>query len=252
MKFIVKPTEEMVAYEAANMIEEAVKAHPTGVIGLATGSSPMALYEELARRNHQENLDFSRIRTLQLDEYVGLAQEDSRSYNYYLHEHIVRPMNMNPLNCMGINGKAKNPEEEASRHENKIFGLDEPEVQILGVGVNGHIGFNEPESVFQLKTHVVQLTEDTKNSNAPYFKAGESVPDQAITLGMEAILRAKKILLLALGEKKTEALGSLAKDVVDPMIPITILKTHPNVVIFADEAAAANIPKEWWEERYNG
>lgn len=241
MNIIIKKNAQEVAYEAANQVADILRDHPAGVLGLATGSSPLGLYEELIRRNKTEDLDFSRITTVNLDEYVGLGEEDDQSYHRFMKDNLFSGININPKNTHLPNGLAQDPDAEAREYEELLSRLAPPCVQILGIGINGHIGFNEPAPVFTVPTHVVQLTEETIEANARFFDSKDQVPTSAITMGMGAIMRAEKLILIAMGEGKREAIGALASDVIDPMIPVTMLKVHPDLTVIVDEAAGADL-----------
>lgn len=239
MKFIIQDNKEQIAYTAADLVEEAVRQHPTGILGLATGSSPVGTYKELIRRHRKEGLDFSRITTINLDEYVGLDEFHEQSYRHFMNHNLFDHLNINKKNTYVPRGDALNPEEEARHYEELIRRLEPARIQVLGIGVNGHIGFNEPAEDFRVPTHVVTLTRDTIESNARFFDSPMDVPKQAITMGVGGILRAQRILLIATGEGKQQAVKALEDGRILPSNPSTILKVHPDVIVLCDRAAAA-------------
>lgn len=238
MKFIIQDSKEEIARTAADLVEEAVRSNPHGVLGLATGSSPVGLYKELIRR-HGEGLDFSGIRTLNLDEYIGLTGFHEQSYRYFMNQHLFDFINIDKKNTQVPRGDIPDAMGEARRYEELIQATEPVMVQILGIGGNGHIGFNEPGEEFILETHVVDLTLETIEANARFFDSVDDVPKQAITMGVGGILRAKKIILIALGEGKQQAVKALEDGRITPENPSTILKVHPDVTVLCDKEAAA-------------
>lgn len=238
MKFIILDSKEAIATAAADIVEAAVRDNPRGVLGLATGSSPVGLYKELVRRS-QAGLDFSGIATLNLDEYIGLSGYHDQSYRYFMDQHLFSGINIDKARTQVPRGDAADPAVEARRYEAVIRDHEPAMVQILGIGVNGHIGFNEPAEEFLLETHVVDLTRETIEANARFFDCAGDVPRQAITMGVGGILRARKILLIALGEGKQTAVKALEDGRITPQNPSTILKVHPDVTVLCDRAAAA-------------
>ena len=239
MKFIIQDTKEQIAKTAADFVEEAVREHPQGVLGLATGSSPVGLYKELVRRHETEGLDFSGITTINLDEYVGLDEFHDQSYRSFMNHNLFDHINIDKANTYVPQGSSLDPAREAADYEKLVHRLEPARIQVLGIGVNGHIGFNEPADEFTVDTHVVDLTRETIDVNARFFESAQDVPRQAITMGVGAILRAAKIILIATGEAKQAAVKALEDGRITPDNPSTILKVHPDVVVLCDTEAAA-------------
>lgn len=239
MKFIIQETKEEIARTAADLVAEAVREHPQGVLGLATGSSPVGLYKELIRRHQEEGLDFSGITTINLDEYVGLDEFHEQSYRTFMNHNLFDHVNIDKARTFVPRGNALDPAAEARDYEALIHQVAPARIQILGIGVNGHIGFNEPADDFTVQTHVVDLTRETIDANARFFDSAQDVPRQAITMGVGGILRAEKIILIATGEAKQQAVKALEDGRITPDNPSTILKVHSDVVVLCDRAAAA-------------
>lgn len=217
--------------EAANVVHEKLendlKANNLNVLGLATGSTMIPIYNKLV----ESSLDFSTVTAFNLDEYIGLKATDINSYAYFMHEHLFSSKQFKETNIP--NGMADDLEAECVRYENL---LDEHplDIQFLGVGENGHIAFNEPGTSFDSVTHVAQLTDSTLGVNSQYFDDQEEIPQTAFTMGISSIMKAKKIILLAFGEKKRPAIEALLGDNITEQWPITILKKHPHVMIITD------------------
>lgn len=239
LKFIIQETKEEIARTAADLVAEAVREHPQGVLGLATGSSPVGLYKELIRRHQEEGLDFSGITTINLDEYVGLDEFHEQSYRTFMNHNLFDHVNIDKARTFVPRGNALDPAAEARDYEALIHQVAPARIQILGIGVNGHIGFNEPADDFTVQTHVVDLTRETIDANARFFDSAQDVPRQAITMGVGGILRAEKIILIATGEAKQQAVKALEDGRITPDNPSTILKVHSDVVVLCDRAAAA-------------
>ena len=223
---------------AAERIIRVVKETESPVLGLATGATPTGVYEKLVSDHRQNGTSYRHVTTFNLDEYVGLGPEDATSYFFYMMEHLFRHIDI-PVGQTHIpDGLAKNPEEECVRYEREIEEHGGIDLQILGIGRNGHIGFNEPGTPFSSKTHVVKLTESTREANRPFFDGKDQVPTHAITMGLSTIMKSKKIVLLANGKMKAPVLHRLfTMDEPSPELPASILKQHPNVTIIADEEA---------------
>ncbi|MFZ1780531.1 MAG: glucosamine-6-phosphate deaminase [Enterococcus aquimarinus] len=238
MRFIIQDSKEEIAKTAADMVELAVRENPHGVLGLATGSSPVGLYKELIKRS-EAGLDFSGISSLNLDEYIGLNGYHEQSYRYFMKQHLFDGINIDQKNTQVPRGDMPDTEAEAKRYEDLIQTTEPAMIQILGIGGNGHIGFNEPGDEFIMETHVVDLTRETIDANARFFDSVQDVPKQAITMGVGGILRAKKIILIALGESKQLAVKALEDGRIMPENPSTILKVHPDVTVLCDRSAAA-------------
>lgn len=231
---------EAMSLAAANLLAAQVRLKPTSVLGLATGSTPIGLYRELIRQHQTADLDFSRVRTVNLDEYLGLAPDNPQSYHYFMREQLFSGINLQPENCHFPDGCAADFDQETDRYDQlcRELGID---LQILGIGRNGHIAFNEPADTFPVPTHVVDLTPSTIEANRRFFERAEDVPRKAITMGLGAIMSARRILLLAAGEEKAEAISYLKQGKADPQVPATILLLHTNVTCLVDEAAASRL-----------
>lgn len=203
-------------------------------IGLATGSTPLKLYEKL--RN--TNTDVSHVTTVNLDEYVGLEPTDPQSYNYYMNEELFKYMNFAETNIP--NGVAEDLEKECERFE-EILKKHPVDLQILGMGPNGHIGFNEPGTSFDSVTHIAELTPSTREANKRFFEKEEDVPTKAITMGISSIMNAKEVMMLAFGEGKAEAVKSMIDGPVTTECPASVLQNHPNAIIILDKEAASKL-----------
>lgn len=238
MHLIIAPNSEGFNTLAADIVEQRVTAAPSLCLGTVTGASPEGMYRELARRHAENGLDFSRIRTINTDEYLGLPGTHPQSYRFYLERKFFRPCGI-PLRHTAVPaGDAENALEECARYE--AFCRAHPaDLQILGIGHTGHIGFNEPEDFFADKTHIVALQQETIKANSVYFSDGEKVPTQAITVGIGTLMRAKEILLLICGGSKAEVTYKLLCGPVTPGVPGTILRFHRNVTAIIDEDAIA-------------
>lgn len=237
---VVKDYEAM-SQKAAQIIKETIEGQAQPVLGLATGSTPVGTYEELIRLHKEEGLDFSKVISVNLDEYIGLAPDHPQSYRYFMNDKLFSHVNIERNNTHVPNGMADDLEAEGKRYDAMIRDLGHIDLQLLGIGANGHIGFNEPDKTLRASTHVTDLTPSTIQANARFFDSIDDVPTTAISMGMGSILFADKILLLASGEAKADAIRQLTTDDIDPMCPATLLKVHPNVIILVDEAAASKI-----------
>lgn len=211
-------------------------------LGVATGSTPMRLYDELARRSTAGQIDLSSAVVVALDEYVGLGPADPRSYAAYVRTRIAEPLGVAPENVVVPQGDAADPQTAAAEFEARILAVGGIDVQIAGIGANGHLGFNEPGSPLESATRVVALSERTRSDNARFFDGGlEAVPRHAITQGLATICRAASILLLASGPAKAEPLAAALRGPVDVEVPASVLQRHPDVTVIADRAAAAKL-----------
>jgi len=223
---------------AAHVVAETVRANPWAVLGLATGSTPLGLYRELVRMAQEGRVDFSRVTTFNLDEYYPIKKENPQSYYYYMRQNFWEPAGIAPGSYHIPNGDPADVAAECRRYERKIKDAGGIDLQILGIGVNGHIGFNEPAEKLQAETHLVQLSEDTIIANSRFFEKAEDVPRHALTMGMGTIMKARRILLLASGESKAEAIRDTVKGSVTTMVPASLLQLHPRVTVMVDREAA--------------
>lgn len=229
--------------KAANILAAQVILKPDCVLGLATGSSPIGTYDQLVERCESGDIDFSEVKTVNLDEYIGLDQENDQSYYYFMHSHLFDRVNIDPANTNVPNGMAEDIDAECERYEELIRSLGGVDIQLLGIGRNGHIGFNEPSDSFDKMTHCVDLTESTIEANKRFFASADDVPKQAVSMGSGTIMKAKKILLIACGEDKADAVAKSFFGPVTPEVPASILQLHSDVVVIADTAALSKCPK---------
>jgi glucosamine-6-phosphate deaminase len=230
---------EELSEKAAEIVIKEISKKPCLTIGFATGSTPLGLYKKLVLAYKKKKISFSKITSFNLDEYYGIKRKDKNSYNYYMHQILFNNINIKKSNINMLGGEAENPEKECQNYEKKI--KNKPiDIQILGVGVNGHIGFNEPDSRFDSRTRLVNLSRETINSNSRFFK-NKQVPRKALTMGISTIIKAKKILLLASGKNKAEAIYQLVKGKKSGKWPVTCLKNHKNLIVIIDKEAAGLI-----------
>lgn len=230
MRIIKTKTYEEMSAIAAGIIGGQVLLKPNCVLGLATGSSPIGAYKDLVKSYEDGILDFSEVRTVNLDEYCGLDGTNPNSYRYFMNDNLFDHVNIDKANTHVPNGHADDLEEEAVRYESFIQSLGGIDLQLLGIGHNGHIGFNEPMDNFPATVHTVQLTESTINANSRLFERREDVPTQAITMGIGTIMKAKKILLIA-GPDKAEIVEKACFGKVTPEVPASVLQLHPDVTV---------------------
>ena len=223
--------------KAANILSAHVILKPDSVLGLATGSTPIGMYKQLIEWYNKGDIDFSQVHTVNLDEYLGLAPTHDQSYRYFMQANLFDHVNVPPENTNVPNGLAPDPEAECARYNQVIAGLGGIDVQVLGMGHTGHIGFNEPEEAFELETHVVDLTDNTIDANARFFASRDEVPRQAITMGIKSIMQARHILVVVSGTDKAEIVKKAFFGPVTPKVPASILQMHPHVSLVADEAA---------------
>ena len=234
MRIIKKETYEELSRCAADMILAAVREKPECVLGLATGSTPIGTYDCLAAACREGKATFRQAKTINLDEYTGLGENDPQSYRFFMEEHLFRYIDIRRENTHIPNGLAPDAAEECKRYEALYERLGGIDLQLLGIGQNGHIGFNEPSRSLEAGTHVVELSESTRIANSRNFASLSAVPHGAITLGMGGILKARRILLLASGEQKKEALRKAVHGKVDPEVPASFLQLHPDVTVICD------------------
>lgn len=237
MKIIKAKDYDEMSRKAANIISAQVIMKPDCVLGLATGSTPIGMYEKLVEWYNKGDLDFGDVTTVNLDEYRGLPKENDQSYYYFMHSHLFDYVNINPDRTFLPNGMSEDPDAECERYEEVIRATGGVDLQLLGMGHNGHIGFNEPGDEFAKGTHCVDLQPRTIEANKRFFESADDVPKQAYSMGIQTIMRAKKILVIVSGEDKAEALKNSIYGPITPHVPGSILQLHPDVTIVADEAA---------------
>lgn len=226
---------------AAQFIQAVVTEKPDAVLGLATGSTPIGMYEQLAKSYEEGLMDFSHVSAVNLDEYKGLARSSDQSYHYFMNVNLFSKININLENTFIPDGTKVDAEAECKAYESKIESLGGVDIQVLGIGHNGHIGFNEPADIFPTITHSVDLQEKTIEANKRFFASIDDVPKQAYTMGIGTIMKAKKILLLVCGEDKSDILAASLQGDITPRVPASVLQMHPNVVVIADEAALSKL-----------
>lgn len=227
--------------KAANIISAQVIMKPNCVLGLATGSTPIGTYDQLVEWYNKGDLDFSEVTTVNLDEYKGLPRTNDQSYYYFMHQHLFDRVNIDPERTNVPNGMEPDAEKECGRYEELIRSLGGVDLQLLGLGHNGHIGFNEPGEAFEKETHCVELTESTIEANKRFFASADDVPKQAYTMGIKTIMQAKKILIVVNGENKADIVERAFFGPVTPEVPASILQLHNDVTLVGDKAALAKI-----------
>ena len=229
--------------KAANIIAAQVVLNPESKLGLATGSSPVGTYKNLIAANEAGDVDFSHVVTYNLDEYRGLPRTNDQSYYYFMNENLFDHVNIDKANTHVPNGENPDADDECATYEAAVRALGGMDLQLLGLGRNGHIGFNEPADDFAATTHCVDLTESTIEANKRFFASADDVPRQAYTMGIGTIMCAKKILVVVSGADKAEALKATVYGPVTPQLPASILQFHQDVTIVADEAALSLCPE---------
>ncbi len=235
MRFITVDSYEQLSRQAANIIAAAVVNKPNCVLGLATGSTPVGAYAELGARCAAGDVDFSAVTSVNLDEYAGLDGTNDQSYRYFMNKNLFCKVNIDPANTHVPNGCAEDLAAEGARYDELIRSLGGIDLQLLGIGVDGHIGFNEPDDCFTAATHKVELDPSTIEANARFFEKKEDVPTSAITMGMMSIMQAKKILMIANGKNKKDILEKALFGPITPQVPASILQLHPDVTVIFSE-----------------
>ena len=244
MRIIVTDSYEEMSTVAARIVAGQLYLKPNSVLGLATGSTPEGMYANLVKVHQSVGLDFSEVISFNLDEYIGLDKENEQSYYYFMHKHLFDHVNIKPENIHIPNGNPENLEEECKKYDKLIEAKGGIDLQVLGIGQNAHIGFNEPDIKFEATTHKVKLDEETIKANARFFEHEEDVPKYAISMGIKTIMLAKKIILLASGKNKAEAIYKAIYGSVRPDAPASILQLHQDVVVIVDKDAASLLPEK--------
>ena len=227
--------------KAANIISAQVIMKPHAVLGLATGSTPVGAYKQLVEWYNKGDLDFANVTSVNLDEYKGLSPENDQSYRYFMNTNLFNHVNINKERTFVPNGLEPDSEKACAAYNEIIRSVGGIDLQLLGLGNNGHIGFNEPGAAFEKETHCVDLTESTIQANKRFFEKVEDVPTQAYTMGIKNIMAAKKILLVATGSAKADALYKSLYGPITPKVPASILQLHPDLTVVADEDALSMI-----------
>ena len=234
MRVVTRASAEEAAQFAARLVMETLRARPGAVLGLATGRTMEPVYAELGRLHREQALDFRACRSFNLDEYMGLASDDPRSFHQFMHRHLAQVVNIDPA-------RMHLPADDARAYERAIADAGGIDLQLLGIGENGHIGFNEPGTPFDARTHVTTLTASTRRQNADMFGGVEFVPERAITLGIGTILEARKIVLLATSDAKAAILAKALRDPPTQAVPCSALQLHRDCTVVADDAAAKTL-----------
>lgn len=243
MKLIVVNNYEELSKVAAKEFSKVIKEKENAVLGLATGGTPVGMYKELIKMYEKKELNFSKITTVNLDEYIGLNPEHNQSYRYFMNNNLFNHINIDKSNTFVPNGLAEDLEAQCKEYDQKISELGGIDIQLLGVGNNGHIAFNEPNNELSSGTHIISLTDNTIEANARFFDNIDDVPRKAITMGVGGIMKAKKIILIASGESKAEAIKGIFSGKITTANPATMLQMHRDVTVIVDEAAAKLINK---------
>ncbi len=232
---------EAMSLRAARIIAAHILQKPDCVLGLATGSTPVGLYKKLIERYNDGVLDFSQVRSVNLDEYVGLSGDHDQSYRYFMQENLFRHVNIKRENTHVPNGLAADTAAEGARYDELMKSLGGVDIQLLGLGRNGHIGFNEPCDQFVPGTHEVDLTQSTIDANARFFESIDLVPRKAVTMGIGGIMHARQVLVVVSGGDKAEAVYNAFRGPVTPQVPASILQLHPDVILVGDDAALSRL-----------
>ncbi len=254
MEIIISPDQKQSNITAARLIARQIKENPQSVLGMATGSSPIGMYQELIRMHKEEELDFSQVTTFNLDEYVGLPKTHDQSYYYFMQEKLFNHINIAPANVHIPDGMAADMPAYCAEYEAKIKQAGGIDIQVLGIGSDGHIGFNEPTSSLASRTRIKTLTKQTLEDNSRFFDGDESlVPRHCITMGIGTIMEARMNLLLAFGEGKAKAIADTIEGPITSMVPASILQHHEQAKVFIDEDAASNLKlKDYYKWVYSG
>ena len=239
MRLIVTKTYDEMSKVAANEMANSIKENPEIVLGLATGGTPVEMYKNLIKMYNDGELDFSKVTSINLDEYVGLSGEHDQSYRYFMNKNLFNHINIDKSKTFVPNGLAEDIEEECKSYDARIENMGGIDLQLLGLGANGHIGFNEPGEELSVGTHLTDLKESTIKANARFFESINDVPKKAVTMGLGGIMKAKKIMVIASGEGKAEVVKAMMSGKITTEIPATMLQMHNNVVLIIDEAAAS-------------
>ncbi|MEO8206930.1 MAG: glucosamine-6-phosphate deaminase [Chthoniobacterales bacterium] len=243
MEVIIQPTSENAAAIGAKIIASLIRNKPDAVLGLATGSTPLPLYAELIRLHKEEGLDFSRVTTFNLDEYVGLEASHPASYHYFMQENFFRHVNIAPARTYLPDGLKKDVPAHCREYELMISAAGGIDLQILGIGTDGHIGFNEPTSSLASRTRIKTLTQYTRQDNARFFASVDDVPHHVITMGVGTIMEARTVLLLAFGSNKAKAVAGAVEGPITALVPASILQMHPQAKALINEEASRDLQR---------
>lgn len=242
IQVIVKKNYQEISDEAFAVMKAVIDADPAAILGLATGSSPIGLYQNMIKDHRENGTSYEKIRTVNLDEYVGLGAQDDQSYVYFMHDNLFNHIDIPEQNVNLPNGKADDMQAECVRYTELLSRMRQ-DIQLLGIGANGHIGFNEPGTPFDSTTNIVTLKAKTREDNARFFASLDEVPTHAITMGISNVMNAKKILLIANGANKAQAIKAMLEGPITTDCPASVLQRHGDVVVIVDEAAASLLTK---------
>ncbi len=243
MELIITKNYKEMSQKAAEILADIVKNKPDCVLGLATGDTPIGMYEVLVEKYTAGELDFSAVKSVNLDEYYPITPDNDQSYRYFMDKHLFDKVNIDKANTSVPDGTAKDVDAFCANYEKKIASLGGVDVQILGIGRNGHIGFNEPDSELCRYTHLTALTPNTIEANSRFFASEADVPKHALTMGIQSVFNARKIVLLASGKGKAEAVRAMVESAITTACPATLLCLHHDVVVICDEEAASLLSK---------
>lgn len=251
MEVVIKRDYDEMSKAAAQIVVDVLNTKPNAVLGMATGSTPLGLYQELVRLHNEQQLDFSRVTTFNLDEYVGLPQNHPQSYYYFMHEHFFQHVNIPRQNINIPSGTTSNYPAFCQWYEKRIAECGGIDVQILGIGTDGHIAFNEPTSSLSSRTRLKTLSEQTIDDNARFFERREDVPIYAITMGVGTILDARKLVLIASGKSKAKAIAQTVEGPVTSMVTASAIQLHRDAIVIVDEDAATGLTmRDYYEFIY--
>ena len=239
MKIIIENNYEKMSKKAALHVAAQITLKPDSVLGLATGSTPLGMYKRLIKMYENNEIDFSKVKTFNLDEYYDLPPENPQSYHYYMYHNFFKHINIKEKNYHLLDGTTNNIKKECNQYDQKIKQAGGIDLQVLGIGPNGHIGFNEPGEKLNVTTHLVNLTEETIEANSRFFENRENVPKKALTVGIATILKSDRIILLASGKNKAQAIKKTVNNNVTTQVPSSLLQTHPEITLIIDEDAAS-------------
>lgn len=243
MKIVIVENYEEMSKRAAVIFASQIVLKPDSVLGLATGSTTIGMYKELINIYGRDALDFSRVSTFNLDEYYKLDEDNEQSYNYFMNKNFFNHVNIKRDNINMPNGKSEDTVRDCARYDKKIVDLGGIDLQVLGIGANGHIGFNEPNTNFEAETRLVELEKETIKANSRFFNSIGEVPTKAVSMGIKTIMQSKKIILLASGIEKADAIEKAVNGKITPELPASILNLHKDVTIIVDRDAASLLNK---------
>ena len=238
MKIIITENYDEMSKKAADLIIEIVKNNPNAVLGFATGTSPIGTYQNMIKDHKENGTSYKNVTTVNLDEYVGLNADHDQSYAYFMRDNLFNHIDVNQDNTNLPCGSASDLAKECDRY-NAYLDAHQQDVQVLGIGSNGHIGFNEPNTPFDSVTHLVDLTENTIKDNSRLFNSIDEVPRQALSMGIKNIMQAKSIVMVVSGKNKAQAVYEMVKGKIDPKCPASVLQLHPFVTVICDKEAAS-------------